>query len=150
MDPLTAALMFGSAALSAKATNDAGVGAELSSQLNAYGIATEDELNKAQAIQMSNSRFEDYRLATATNEAAFAAMGRDIGSDPSVNAFMRRQREIASKDADRIQSQSRLQTLQSRQRAAAEITEGKAARRASKIQATQTLLKAGYQYQTTR
>ena len=136
MDPITASLLAGSTFLSAYGTVTAGKAAKRAGELNAYNIETERELNKAQAAQIANARMEEYRSATSSNQAAFAAMGRDIGSDTSVRAFMEKQAETIG-----------IESIQAAQRAGAERSQGRDAYRASLLQATQTLASGAYKYQ---
>lgn len=150
MDPITAALMLGSAAVSAYGQVQSGRASQKASELNAYNIETENKLNQAQATQMANVRMAEYRSATSTNEAAFAAMGRDIGSDTSVRAFLEKQRDIVGGDIGRAQSQTEIESMQSRSRAGAEISAGRDAYRSSLLQATATLGSAGYKYSQAR
>jgi len=147
MDPITASLLAGSTFLSAYGTVTAGKAAKRAGELNAYNIETERELNKAQAAQIANARMEEYRSATSSNQAAFAAMGRDIGSDTSVRAFMEKQAETIGTDLRRAQRQTDIESIQAAQRAGAERSQGRDAYRASLLQATQTLASGAYKYQ---
>lgn len=63
-------------------------------------------LIKAQAIDAGNQRLRDMRSAESQNIAAFAAMGRD---DRSVDAFLKRNRDIAYQDIQRIEAKGELE-----------------------------------------
>lgn len=147
MEPITASLLLGSSAVSALGSLISGSSAKRAAELNAYNIETETKLNQAEASQRASARMEEYRQATSANEATFAAMGRDIGSDRSVKAFMDKQKETVGKDVGRVQNQAELQRLQGVSRAGAERTAGRAARTASLLNAAQTMTSGIYKYQ---
>ncbi len=134
MEPITAAIMLGGTALSAVGTIMGGKAAEKEAQLNAFGIETEAVLGRAEALQRSQARMEDYELATSANIAAFAASGRDIGADRSVAAFLDAQKETLGRDIKRANDQMQINRIGSRQAAAAERTRGKNVKSASLIQ----------------
>ena len=52
-------------------------------------------LSEVQTKQNSNLRIADYQDATSSNEAWFSYLGRDIQEDRSVNAFFKKQEQIA-------------------------------------------------------
>jgi hypothetical protein len=128
----------------------AGRAAEEEAKLTAFNIGTEKEMNKIQAMQAAQARREEYDLATSTNIAAFAAMGRDIGSDRSVQAFLERQKEILGQDVGRIQQQAQFQNLSADMRASIERLRGANERRAANIRAAGTLIKGVSAYAQTR
>ena len=82
-----------------------GIGAKQEADLEAFNIETERKFNSAAASQQARARMDEYDSATATNLASFAAAGRDIGSDRSVEAFLAKQREVATEDVGRIKDQ---------------------------------------------
>ena len=82
-----------------------GIGAKKEADLEAFNIETERKFNSAAASQQARARMDEYDSATATNLASFAAAGRDIGSDRSVEAFLDKQREVATEDVSRIKTQ---------------------------------------------
>jgi hypothetical protein len=128
----------------------AGRAAEEEAKLTAFNIGTEKEMNKIQAMQAAQARREEYDLATSTNIAAFAAMGRDIGSDRSVQACLERQKEILGQDVGRIQQQAQFQNLSADMRASIERLRGANERRAANIRAAGTLIKGVSAYAQTR
>lgn len=139
-------LMLASAAISAGGQLAAGIGAQKSAELNAFSTETEGIMMQVEAGQRAAARMEEYKMATATNVATFAAQGRDISADRSVKAFMDRQREIVGQDIGRMATQSNIERLQTQQKAAAIRSEGRAAMATSLISATTGLLSAGYKY----
>jgi len=143
-------LMLASAGLSAGAQIAGGIGARRTAQLNAFNMETEAKLNKAQAMQMAQARMDEYEMASSSNIAAFAAAGRDIGSDRSVKAFMERQKEIIGKDLGRMDTQAQFEQVQSRQQAAGERRAGRDAQTASLFSAADTLSSGIYKYQTAK
>lgn len=140
-------LMLASTALSVGGQIAAGVGAQRTSELNAYNTETEAELGKAQAMQMAQARIDEYESASSANLASFAAAGRDIGSDRSVKAFMDKQKEIIGKDIGRMGTQAQMELMKGRQQAAAERTAGRAAKTASLFSAASTATSGLYKYQ---
>ena len=149
MDPFTIA-MLGSSILSAGGQIAGGIGARKTAELNAFNMETEAKLNKAQAMQMAQARIDEYDSASSSNIAAFAAAGRDIGSDRSVKAFMDRQKEIIGKDLGRMDTQAQFQQVQLRQQAAGERRAGRDAQTASLFSAADTLSSGIYKYQTAK
>jgi len=142
--------MIGASALSVFGQISAGVAQREASKLNAFQIKTDQALNKTQAMQMSRARKEEYDLATSANIAAFAAAGRDVGSDRSVQAFLDRQKEIIAQDTGRIDQQIQFQNMKSKSAAMAERRRGDNALTASLFSAVGTASQGIYQYQTVK
>lgn len=128
MDPFTIAFL-GSSALSifggmsqARAQADQMRRQAQAAEVNAFNIDTQKIQNDAIALQRSNDRYRDFKLAESANRALFSgAMGRDIGgADRSVAAFLRRNRETAYEDMDRITTQGQMEGLNIQMEAAGE------------------------------
>jgi len=134
-------------AISAVGQVAAGMGAQQEAQLNAFQMETQKKENQVTAMQQARARREEYDLATSANLAAFAAQGRDIGADRSVEAFLRRQEEIAGQDLGRIARQTRAEDLRADMMAMAEKRRGRNALYSSLFSAVGTMAEAGYQYQ---
>jgi len=149
MDPITMALL-GSSALSVVGQISAGSAQRAASKLNAFQIKTDKTLNKAQASQQARARREEYDLATSANIAAFAAAGRDVGSDRSVQAFLERQEELVGQDIGRIARQVSVQGMRSEMAAMAEKRRGQNAYVSSLFSAAGTAAQGIYQYQTVK
>jgi len=149
-DPVTLALLAASTGLQIFGQISAGKAQQEASRLNAFQIKTDQALNKTQAMQMSRARKEEYDLATSANIAAFAAAGRDIGSDRSVQAFLDRQKEIISQDTSRIDQQIQFQNMKSKSAAMAERRRGDNALTASLFSAVGTASQGIYQYETVK
>ena len=132
------ALMIAATAVSAGGQILGGIGAKKSSDLNAFNIETDKKLNKVQAMQESEARRADYDLATASNIAAFAAMGR-AQSDNSVQAFLKRQKEVFGEDIGRAQMQTVMQSRKSDIAASTERRRGRNTLLASTISAAGTI-----------
>jgi len=143
-------IMLGSSVLSAVGQIAAGKAQQEASKLNAFQIKTDQALNKTQAMQMSRARKEEYDLATSANIAAFAAAGRDVGSDRSVQAFLDRQKEIIAQDTGRIDQQIQFQNMKSKSAAMAERRRGDNALTASLFSAVGTASQGIYQYETVK
>jgi len=133
-------------AISAAGQFAAGMGAQQEAQLNAFQMQTQKKENQVTAMQQARARREEYDLATSANLAAFAAQGRDIGADRSVEAFLRRQEEIAGQDIGRIARQTRAEDLRADMMAMAEKRRGRNALYSSLFSAVGTMAEAGYQY----
>lgn len=143
-------LAAGAAGLSAVGQIAAGRAQQQASQLNAFNIKTDKKLNKVQALQQARARQEEYDLATSANIAAFAAAGRDVGSDKSVQAFLERQEELVGEDIGRIARQESIQGMKSEMAAMAEKRRGRNAYVSSLFSAVGTIGQGIYQYDTTR
>ena len=126
-------------AISAFGQVAAGIGAQKEAELNAFNIQTEKKLNQVQAAQQARARRDEYDLATAANIATFYAMGRDVGADRSVEAFLERQKEIVGEDIGRIAQQTRAEDLAADMRSLAEKRRGRNALYSSLFNAAGTI-----------
>ena len=147
-DPITM-IMLATSAVSAGGQILGGIGAKKSSDLNAFNIETDKKLNKVQAMQESEARRAAYDVATASNIAAFAAMGR-AQSDNSVQAFLKRQRETFGEDIGRAQMQTAIQSRKSDIAASTEKRRGRNTLLASTISAAGTVGQGVMQYESIR
>ena len=105
-------------------------------QMDAFNTETEREEGEVLAMQQAAQRRYEYDIATKTNVAIFAASGRDIGSDRSVEAFFKKQKEIAAQDLSRIAENRQAEASARTREAAGYRIAGKNARRASLLKAT--------------
>lgn len=128
----------------------AGAAQKKAAELNAFQIKTDKVTNKAQALQMSRARRDEYDLATSTNIAAFSAAGRDVGEDRSVQAFLERQKELVGQDIGRIARQESMEGMKAELAAMAERRRGREAFTASLFSAIGTGAEGIYRYQSTR
>ncbi len=142
--------MIASSALNVFGQISAGKAQQESSKLNAFQIKTDKALNKTQAMQMSRARKEEYDLATSANIAAFAAAGRDVGSDRSVQAFLERQESLVGEDIGRIARQQNIQGMKAEMAAMAEKRRGQNAYVSSLFSAAGTVAQGIYQYKTVK
>ena len=99
------------AGISAYASIQAGKAKEDAARMDAFNTETEREQGEVLALQQAANRRYEYDLATEANVAMFYASGRDVGSDRSVEAFLAKQKEIASTDLSRIDFQRVSQSL---------------------------------------
>ena len=106
-------LFLAASAVSAAGSLAGAYGQAQSAKANAYNIQTQRIQNDAQATQRANDRYRQFKLAESANRALMAgAMGRDIGGeDRSVAAFLRKNRETAFRDLDRIETQRQMDSL---------------------------------------
>ena len=138
-------IVAATAAVSAGGQILGGIGEKKSADLNAFNIETDKKLNKVQAMQESEARRADYDLATASNIAAFAAMGR-AQSDNSVQAFLKRQKEVFGEDIGRAQMQTAIQSRKSDIAASTERRRGRNTLLASTISAVGTIGQGAMDY----
>jgi len=143
-------LMAGMSVVSALGGLMAGNAARQQAELNAYNVETERELGKVEALQRHNDRLELYRNNLSANISAFAAMGRDVGSDRSVGAFLERQKEIASSDTFRSDFMGQANAAKLTAQAGAIRAEGRAQQSAAVIGAFTTLAGGLYKYNQVR
>ena len=106
---MTPELFIATTLISAGGTILGGISAKQEAELTAFNIETQKRENKVLAMQQARARREEYDLATASNVAAFAAAGRDVGTDRSVQAFLERQKEIIAQDLGRIDQQAQFE-----------------------------------------
>ncbi len=140
--------MLASTAFSAAGQMAAGRAQKEASDLNAFQIETDKQLNKVQALQRSRSRREEYIMARATNIAAFSAAGRDVASDKSVEAFLKRQQQIVADDTSRIDQQAQFESVKADMAASVERRRGRNALSAAMFSAVGTAAQGIYQYKT--
>lgn len=135
-------------AISAVGQVAAGMGAQQEAQLNAFQMETQKKQNKTAALQQARARREEYDLATSANIAAFAAQGRDIGADRSVEAFLERQKEIIGQDVGRIDQQAQLENSRLTLAAMTERRRGRNALYSSLFSAVGTVGEGYYKHKT--
>ena len=138
------------AGISAMASIQAGKAKEDAARMDAFNTETEREQGEVLALQQAAQRRYEYDIATKTNVAMFAASGRDIGSDRSVEAFLEKQKEIAATDLSRLAQQRQMEASARTREALALRRAGKNAKRASLLQAAGTMARGIQDYQTTR
>ena len=135
------------ALVSAAGQAAAGRAAKEAADLDAFNIETQKVMSKAEAIQRHNDRLEQYRYNTKANIAAFAATGRDVGSDRSVSAFLERQKEVATQDTARSDLMGWFEGMKLQQQATATRIEGRARQQAAMIGAFTTMAQGIANYQ---
>ena len=94
-------------------------------------------LAKAQAISECNRRLEDMERAESQNIAKFGAMERD---DRSVEAFLKRNREVVAEDLDDLERMSNLQSAKYAAAAAIDYKYGQGAASGIRAEANINLL----------
>ena len=125
--------------MSAKASMEAGKAKEDAARMDAFNTETEREQGEVLALQQAANRRYEFDQATEANVAMFYASGRDVGSDRSVEAFLAKQKEIASTDLSRLAQQRSMEANARTREAMALRRGGKNARRASLLQAAGTM-----------
>tara|TARA_B100000902_G_scaffold391309_1_gene441734 strand:+ start:1285 stop:1755 length:471 start_codon:yes stop_codon:yes gene_type:complete len=94
-------------------------------------------LAKAQAISEGNRRLEDMQVAESQNIAKFSAMGRE---DRSVDAFLKKNREIVAEDLADLERMSNLQSAKYATAAAIDYKYGQGAAAGIRTEANINLL----------
>jgi hypothetical protein len=117
--------------------------------MDAFNTETEREQGEVLALQQAANRRYEYDLAAEANVSMFYASGRDVGSDRSVEAFLTKQKEIASVDLSRLDFQRQAESSARTREAMALRRGGKNARRASLLQAAGTMARGISDYQKT-
>jgi len=146
-----AALGLMSSVFSAMAGMGAANAQARSAELNAENIETEKIMNDAIAYQRSNDRFREYELADSANRALMGgSMGRDIGADRSVQAFLQRNRETVGRDMDRIDVQRNMEGLKLNMQAASERRRASDIRASGAVNAFTTIVGGLMNFQDTR
>jgi hypothetical protein len=137
------------AGISAYASIQAGKAKEDAARMDAFNTETEREQGEVLALQQAANRRYEYDLAAEANVSMFYASGRDVGSDRSVEAFLTKQKEIASVDLSRLDFQRQAESSARTREAMALRRGGKNARRASLFQAAGTMARGISDYQKT-
>ena len=137
------------AGVSAAAQISAGKAAKEAADLDAFNIDTQKVLSKTEAVTRHNQRLEQYRYNTKANIAAFAATGRDVGSDRSVAAFLERQKQVATQDTARSDLMGYFEMMKMQQQATATRIEGRARQQAATIAAFTTMAQGIADYKDT-
>ena len=143
LDPFTL-LAFGSKVVQAGAMASAGRAQRKAAELDAFATETEKKRSKVSALQRHNDRLELYRNNLSANLASFR--GRD---DPSVKAFLDRQREIALQDTSRSDLMGMFEQAKLQQQATTIRVEGRAREKAARIKAFTTLMSGMMEFQDT-
>ena len=128
----------------------AGRAAQESAELDAFNTETQRELSKVQTLQRHNDRLEQYRYNAKANISAFYATGRDVGSDKSVSAFLRRQRKVVAEDTGRSDLMGFFEQMKLQQQATTIRVEGRARKQAATIGAFTTMAQGIADYSSTR
>ena len=148
MDPLTI-MMLGSTALSAFGQIQAGRASAGQSLQNAELELLNTEMMAIEAKQSAAIRMSEYKREEATNLNTFANMNRDF-SDPSVKAFLRRQKEIIGEDLQAASMKSSMEVTQGKMTAASLRSQGRNQMRSATVGALTTIASGGYSYYKNR
>jgi len=146
-----AAIGLMTSVVSAMAGMSAAEGQARAAELNAENIETEKLMNDVVAYQRSNDRFREYELADSANRALMGgSMGRDLGEDRSVQAFLNRNRETVGRDMQRIDVQRNMEGLKLDMQAASERRRASDIRASGTVNAFTTIVGGLMNYQDTR
>ena len=94
-------------------------------------------LAKAQAISEGNRRLEDMQVAESQNIAQFSALGRN---DRSVDAFLKKNRQVVAEDLEDLERMSNLQSAKYATAAAVDYKYGQGAASVIRAEANINLL----------
>jgi hypothetical protein len=94
-------------------------------------------LAKAQAISEGNRRLEDMQVAESQNIAQFSALGRN---DRSVDAFLKKNRQVVAEDLEDLERMSNLQSAKYATAAAVDYKYGQGAASGIRAEANINLL----------
>ena len=142
---LTIALAIGSSLVTASGYRQAARAAKMEGALTARNIETQAKIRRLQAIQEHNSIMENLESFKDTNAAISGVLGRDMGSDRSLKAI------IKKADKDNIQAipRANYQSLAevSKMAQQREMTKLKASNlsKAYRLKAFGSLVSGGYQ-----
>jgi len=145
---LAAPLALAGTAVSVLGTVMAGKAQQEEAKLNAFQMETQKKENQVTAMQQARARREEYDLATSANLAAFAAQGRDIDADRSVERFLREQKKLVAQDVGRIDQQAQLENSRLTLAAMTERRRGRNALYSSLFSAVGTVGEGYYKYKT--
>ena len=116
-------------------------------EFNRYQYELDAQANLIEGRQKANLRLRNLASANSSNNALFAFMNRDIGSDRSYRPFMEAQKRIAHSDAESIGSNALRSAAQSQSRAGMEEAKGRASLIAGYTGAASAIVSGLYRYE---
>ena len=142
---LTIALAIGSSLVTASGYRQAARAAKMEGALTARNIETQAKIRRLQAIQEHNSIMENLESFKDTNAAISGVLGRDMGSDRSLKAIIKK----ADKDNIQAIQRANYQSLAEVSKLAQqrEMTKLKASNlsKAYRLKAFGSIISGGYQ-----
>ena len=142
---LTIALAIGSSLVTASGYRQAARAAKMEGALTARNIETQAKIRRLQALQEHNSIMENLESFKDTNAAISGVLGRDMGSDRSLKAIIKK----ADKDNIQAIQRANYQSLAEVSKLAQqrEMTKLKASNlsKAYRLKAFGSLVSGGYQ-----
>lgn len=149
MDFFTMAQIAGTGLKFASAMN-AGQAAQDTAANRMYQQQLQINQNKIQARDKANQRESQFATAQASNRALFSYLNRDIGSDRSYAAFLRKQQETKGEDIAAIQFTSSAQQAQMLAQGQESLVEGQIKAKQYAMSGLTTIATGLYQYDLTR
>tara|TARA_B100000029_G_C17609036_1_gene968625 strand:- start:835 stop:1287 length:453 start_codon:yes stop_codon:yes gene_type:complete len=119
-------------------------------QFEASQYALQTGQNKIIAEQNSIDRLEKFDQSAKVNEAMFAFLGRDADLDESIQAFNKKQKEIAQRDVTRADTDGWIKYGQGKLAAEQALFTGEEARRTAKWESMSAIASGLYSYHTTK
>jgi len=132
--------------LSAASAIQGGKAAAQEAAFNRYQLQLQARQTKIEATQRSNQRLRELASAQSSNLAFMGLLNRDP-NDRSLKAFMDRQKEIAYKDSDEIQSMGMMKASQQIMSANMQAVKAKNALQAGYLGAASSIVSGLYRYQ---
>lgn len=145
---LTIALAIGSAFVTAKGYSDAGRAAKMEGALTARNIKTQGKIRQLQALQEHNDIMTNLQSFKNQNAAVAGLTGRDMGSDRSYKALLKKAEEDNKTLAQRSNYQNLAEQSKYSQQAVMAVTKANNISRAYRYKAFGTILSAGYKAST--
>jgi hypothetical protein len=144
------AAMLAGTALQASSALSAGRAAQQTAAMRMRQQQIQIEQNRIQARDKANQRERQFETAQASNRAMFAFMNRDLGSDRSYAAFLKRQEEIKGDDRAALDFTATAQQQQMLAQGQQSLVEGQIKAKQYQMSALTSIATGLYQYDLVR
>jgi len=145
MDPT---MILISAGIKAYGYNQASKAAKMEGALTARNIKTQGKIRQLQALQEHNDIMTNLQSFKNQNAAVAGVTGRDMGSDRSYKALLKKAKEDNKTLAARSNYQNLAEQSKYSQQALMAVTKANNISKAYRLKAFGTLISAGYQAST--
>lgn len=147
MEPMTA-LAIGSSVLGFMGSMSAAKAAKREAALRARQLEAQKKQARLQALQEHNARLENLQAFIGMNNALAGSMGRDLGSDRSLNRLIQKAKEDTSVNVDRARVQLSMEQAQRSFAQNMAIQKGNNLARGYRYQALGSLMSGAYRAST--
>jgi len=144
-----AAVLAGTA-LQASSALSAGRAAQQTAAMRMRQQEIQIQQNRIQARDKANQRERQFQTAQSSNRAMFAFMNRDLGSDQSYAAFLKRQQKIKSDDRAALDFTATAQQQQMLAQGQQSLVEGQIKKEQYEMSALTSIATGLYQYDLVR